>query len=100
MSGRRWVDDPALVRAPPGHRGERSVGSSAGRDGGPAREEVTLRASTTTGNEMTWFVPSGKTATGSSLTLTARRAGVATVSVVSGVDDGRAVVVDLEFQVG
>lgn len=70
---------------------------------GPAQvtagEEAQLRASTDSGNGLTWFVPSGETSTGPELTLTARRPGVAIITVVTGTEDDRALVAEFELEV-
>ncbi len=70
---------------------------------GPAQvsagEEAQLRATTDSGNALTWFVPSGETSTGSDLTLTARRPGVAIITVVTGTENDRALVAEFELEV-
>jgi len=70
---------------------------------GPAQvtagEEAQLRATTDSGNVLTWFVPSGETSTGPDLTLTARRPGVAIITVVTGTEHDRALVAEFELEV-
>jgi serine/threonine protein kinase len=71
---------------------------------GPAQatvgQEVHLQATTTSGTELVWIVPSGETAIGGTLQLTARRSGTAIITVATGIEDDQALLAEFELDVG
>ena len=64
-----------------------------------AGEEILLQATTNSGGEVVWIVPSGETTTGDSLRLTTRRSGTAVITVVTGVESEGAVIAEFELEV-
>ncbi len=62
-------------------------------------EEILLQATTNSGAEVVWVVPSGEATTGESLRLTTRRSGTAVITVVTGVESEGAIVLEFILEV-
>ncbi len=64
-----------------------------------AGEEALLQATTNSGGEIVWILPSGETTTGESLRLTTRRSGMAVITAATGVESEGAVVAEFVIDV-